>query len=152
MNHKEFDNLIDCKFPYENIPKAKRLAKLACTISANAGFQVAYELAHVPRYAKAPKKNREKILSVLYVHLKHPLKMEILKVVRNSFNHKYSFNSLTVNEAVKLMYKIKAYRDQCCALNLVYIACDDKHGRADKACGEIESFWKQMKRNVTHQE
>lgn len=142
MNESQFINKIDCCFYCYNKKQTEKLARLGCAISANAGFMVAYEFCGGPgkRGRKVTQKERLKLLSVLYRHLKHPLKNEILQIAKTMILNDDE-GILKYNEAKRLMKKCKAYKGQYNALLFARDSCDDNRSALNVLWDEIINLY-----------
>jgi hypothetical protein len=61
----EFIAAIDCRFPYDDVALAQSLIDEACSISGNAAFMVAHELARPPMSCAAADSRRLELLDYL---------------------------------------------------------------------------------------
>ena len=130
MTEKEFIESIDCCFPYDDLPRAIRLIDLACTISANAAFMVALELARVPRSKHVPQATLRELLAHLDQRLQHPLKDTVFPVARTMIQGQ----RIPDADVVALMERFRAYPGQYSALAVIYFA-------AELASEAVDSAW-----------
>ncbi len=147
MKESKFIENIDCCLYCYTIEQQMKIARLGCAISANAGFMVAYELGCEPSSGghKVTTKDRLKLLSVLCRHLKHPLKNEILKIVKKSILSKEE-NILKFVEAKKLMQKCKAYKEQYNALLIARDSCAENRASLIALWDEIICYYRKESR------
>ena len=73
MNDEEFDQLIDCRFPYRDEPEWKRLTDLGRSISPNAHFITLGEICRPPRSAKVTAAQQTRMMHYWAEGFEHPL-------------------------------------------------------------------------------
>ena len=137
MTEAEFSDLIDARFPYGKSGEALKLVELACSISPNAAFMVAEELARPPRSARVSRHRREILLGELERRFDHPLKERIFTIARRLIGG----CELAVPEALEAVRAIASYPGQYAALNIAYFSADDVAGDVDQAKQQVVGRW-----------
>jgi hypothetical protein len=123
MNESEFDQLIDCNFPYHDRQEASHLIDMACQISTEAAFMVAHELARPP-YSDVDKIDPLvllEMLSELENKFDHPIKAVIFSICRKMIQRQH----LSGEEALAVLNYLKVYPGQFSAAAIVYFSCND---------------------------
>lgn len=138
MEEREFIESIDCRFPYSDRESALRLIKAACSISSNAAFAVAQELARPPRSIAVGRDVLHGLLGELEMQFEHPLKSVIFPIARRMIDGE----EISVPESLAAMRQVEPFAHQVNALAIPYHACDDLEGEADRAWEEIVVSWK----------
>ena len=124
MNESEFIYQIDCNFPYHDRQEASHLIDLACQLSPNAAFMVAYELRRPP-HGKKNKLNQMMLLDMLNEldeKFEHPIKPMIFSICRKLIQGQH----VTGAEALIALDHLKDYPDQYNAAAIAYFSCDDE--------------------------
>jgi hypothetical protein len=137
MDEAEFVDLIDARFPYDDLEVGLELAEQACAFSPNAAFAVVDELARPPRGSIAPVAHRLAILERIAEHLAHPLGSLILNIAHRQILDE----ELSDAEAVDTMQRVSAHPGQLAALSVAYFSCDDVEGVADREYQRIRALW-----------
>lgn len=138
MTEAEFSSLIECRFPYRSREESIRLIELACSISTNAAFMVADELARPPRSLRVSKRRREALLGELDSRFEHALKQSVFPIVRR----RIAGAELTIPEAVAAIRRIGSHPGQYAALVIAYMSADDVTGEVDEAYQEVLASWR----------
>jgi hypothetical protein len=138
VNEQEFVESIDCRFPYEDTAAAEGLVDQACSISSNAAFMVAHELARIPAGTRIPQATLLELVGYLDSRLEHPLKDAVFPVVRAMV----CGERISDADAVELMDRIKLYAGQRNALAIVYFAAEKGGDVVESACESILEAWR----------
>lgn len=137
MTETEFVEGIDCRFPYKNPLKWRRLVAQAPRISSNAAFMVLHELCRPPSSVSVSYAEREKIFEHLANRFHHPLlsglRPLILTVMRGEL--------VSVSAAVAAMRRVARYPSQYNMLAICYFSCNDRNGRLDDLYESIVTKW-----------
>lgn len=138
MTEQDFFDSVDCKFPYDDEAAGAELVREACRISANACFMIGEELSRPPRSVVAPIDVRLRILALLREGFEHPIRDKVLDVVAT----RISGGSLGFDETLALMREIEPFRNEYCAMNIIYFACDEDFDvQLDAEYTRIRSQW-----------
>lgn len=136
----EFVAAIDCRFPYHDGELAQALIVEACSLSSNAAFLVAHELARRPRYCEVADAACLALLDRLDERLTHPLKGIVLDVARRMVRGEL----LPAVECLAVMEQVAAHPGEWSALGIVYFACEEVGmATVERAYGEIVAAWRQ---------
>lgn len=124
MNESEFNDRIDCNFPYHDRQEASRLIDLACQISPNAAFMVAEELARPP-HNELDKLNEMVLLDMLSElegKFDHPIKQMVFSICRKMIRGQ----RVTGAEAITALDHLKDYPGQYSAVAIAYFSCNEE--------------------------
>lgn len=135
MNDEDFCILIDSNFPYD-YDGATKLIKKGCDLSPNAAFMIAHEIARPPRSAGVDKRRRIELLDIWTKHFVHELKEPIAEACRMIIDAK----PLSPLELRELVYHLKRFPGESCALNIVYFAAPND--LADEVYREVSDAWR----------
>lgn len=136
----EFVSLIDCRFPYHDRAESQRLLVLGCSISSNAAFMVVEELARVPASVTVAPDRLLDLLEEVNTRLEHPIKELVIDVAKRFING----DRLSLSEARDAMREVAVFRNQFCALNVIYFAADEPWEEVDSLYDEITGRWREM--------
>jgi len=135
----EFVAAIDCRFPYDDADRAHARIDEACSISSNAAFMVAHELARRPRGCRATDATVNALLDRLDARFDHPLKRDVLRVARVMIRAE----TVRAGECHALMREIAAHPGQHGALAIACFACDEAGApTAERLHDEIVAGWR----------
>lgn len=137
MTESEFNDSIDCAFPYQNPLKWKRAVAVGARISPNAAFIIASELCHPPRGHNTQPGHRMRIWHHLAKRFRHPLKAKLSKLIEQQIRGE----PVTVAAAIKAMRLVSQYPGQYAALSICYTSCDDRDGKVDALDEQIRQEW-----------
>ncbi|WP_170765300.1 hypothetical protein [Ruegeria lacuscaerulensis] len=137
MNEVEFSELIDCKFPYDDIPASEALVVQAKSISESATFMVLEEICRPPRDASASKEALVGLVETWRRNVDHPL----ANIMASTARAVASGSSCSVPEAIALMEQIAPYRGLYSALNIASFCCDDVEGVAETQADLVRALW-----------
>ena len=138
MSEEDFYYLVDCSFPYHDPAEAARLTDLACSISSNAAFTIAHELARVPAGKDVDPQVLLGMLARLDACLDHPLKPPVLSVARRMIVG----DALPLPEVLAAMREVAAYPDEYQALNVVYFSGQEMWDEVEALYEEIVGGWR----------
>lgn len=138
--YKAFLSKIDCRFPYSDIDLCTRLINEACRIGVDAPFAVAYEIAYPGRSETVSVQRRLELLEELAGQFSHPLKEPVLDVVRAIIAQR----EVTLKHLLSLMDDISKFADQGKALQIVYMAFDDRDGILEEKYNSVIADWKAL--------
>ena len=136
-NEADFIEAIDCRFPYGDAALAESLIDEACSISGNAAFMVAHELARRPESSSASDAVCMALLDRLDERLTHPLKDSVLAVARRMVRRE----PVRFDECKALLSRIAAYPGEFNALAIVCFSCEDAEA-VDHICDAIVEGWR----------
>jgi hypothetical protein len=139
MNEEEFLNSIDCRFPYEDEHKWRALILQGKNISDNASFGVLEEIARKPYGNPVNEIEQLTMVDVWAKENNPPLVQPVIEAARAIITN----NVLSVGRVLELMSEVQAYRNQYCALNIIYFACDDVENLVDQKRQEIVERWQE---------
>ncbi len=135
----EFIEAIDGRFPYGDERLALELIDEGCAISANAAYMVVHELARRPHGNKAADARCLQLLDLVDARLAHPVKDLVLGVARRMVRRE----RVPLDECAAIMREVGMYRDQCNALAVVYLACDDDQMETvERLYADVIAAWK----------
>jgi hypothetical protein len=142
MNESEFNDRVDCNFPYHDRQEASHIIDLACQISPNAAFMVAEELARPP-HSELGQLNKMVLLDMLSElegKFEHPIKQMVFSICRKMIRGQ----EVTGAEAVTALDHLKDYPGQYSAANIAYFSCDEEiqMERVDQHYQVIIQLWK----------
>lgn len=120
MTESDFISRIDCAFPYEDEEASAALVHEASQISTNACFMIGEELSRPPRSASPSIEGRLRTLSLLRKCFEHPMRDAVLGIVELRIRG----GTISLDHALGLLQAIEPHRNQFCAMNIVYFACD----------------------------
>lgn len=122
MNEETFISSIDCCFPYEDESQWRKLILQGKSISDNATFMVLEEIARKPYGNPVSEKQQLEMVDAWESENKqHPLAKDIIEAAKAIIVHK----PLPIATLLDYMNKVQEYRNQFCALNILYSACDE---------------------------
>lgn len=137
MTEKEFNDLVSCRFPYQEPERWKALIDRAQCISTNAMFIALYEICRPPRGALVlPEKQRE-MLAYWRARIDHPLAETIAYCARSMIDGKL----LPVDRIMQIMSMISGHVGQYGALSIAYFSCDDVHATIEPHYQKIIADW-----------
>lgn len=138
-SEEEFLGAIDGAFPYGDRARAHALIEEACSISSNAAFMVAHELARLPKDVVVEDQWRLGLLERLRERLEHPLKAPILDVAARMVRG----DALAFGECRALMGRIADFPGEFNALAVVCCACEDDDAEAaDGIYDDVVAGWR----------
>lgn len=138
MTETEFISLIDCRFPYHDCAESRRLIELGCSISSNAAFSIIEELARIPKSGAVATSLRAELLLDISNRFEHPVKDLVVGVTKRLINGEH----LSLPETLQAMNAVGAFRNEYCALNVIYFSVDDHWEDVDFLYDEITERWK----------
>ena len=140
MIEKDFLELIDCNFPYNDTEKWLRLIDLSLSISNNCIFNIIYELINIPYGLKrlALKKNITMYLDYIDKNFSHELKETILTLAKEVLKWK----KVEISDVLERMDVVKKYNWENWALNILYMSWNDKDWKLEKKYNWIIKYWK----------
>lgn len=130
MTEKDFLELIDCAFPYDNKERCIELIDQSLSISPNAVFAVVEEICRVP-VSKRQNVSEAFLLELLNVidnKFEHPIKNLMLEVARVLIKR----GEISVDDAILKMEEIVKYQNTFSARSILYFSCDDTEGKLEK--------------------
>lgn len=139
MTEKDFLDIIDCKFPYNNLEKWKDLIDAGLKISDTCIYWIIHELVRVPKSLKNKVKKSNLLYFIDYINntFSWTLKTEIIdfsyKLINSQFIDKV--------EILVLMEKVKTSMQDSIFLNILYFSIDDIDGNIEKKYNEIIDYW-----------
>jgi hypothetical protein len=139
-NEEEFLNSIDCCFPYENESQWRALILQGRDISENASFGVLEEISRKPFGSQVSEKEQLAMVGVWEEENKHPLVQPVIEAAKAIITN----DLLSVERVLKLLDQVQSYRNQYCAVNIIYFACDDVEDLADEKWQRIVNSWKEQ--------
>jgi hypothetical protein len=145
MTEVEFNELIDCRLPYNNEAECRRLCEMGAHISSNAAFTVLYELCRVPRRTDVAVDVLKRLVSYWNECFSHPLAPLLTQIATKMIEGK----QLSLGEAMNAMQVISEYPSEYSALAIAYFSCDDVEGRVDDLYNRISANW-QAQKNMTN--
>ncbi|TIN81296.1 MAG: hypothetical protein E5Y29_13540 [Mesorhizobium sp.] len=126
MTEAEFADLIDCNWPYHDIPQSRELIATAIGISpASAAVEPATLIALVDFWLS---------------EFDHPIAPMTAECAISMIERK----RLPVHEILKRMDSISGYPGLFAALSILYFSCDDVEGRADARFNQIRAAWENL--------
>ena len=137
MTEKEFSDLVDCRFPYQEPERWKALIDIAQGISTNAMFIALHEICRPPRGAPVLPEQQLEMLAYWRARIDHPLAETIALCARSLIDGKY----LAVDRVIQIMSVISGHGGQYAALGIAYFSCDDIHGELEPHYQKIISDW-----------
>ena len=140
MIEKDFLELIDCNFPYNETEKWLKLIDVSLSISNNCVFNIIYELINIPYGLKriTLKKNIAMYLDYIDKNFSHELKETILTLAKEVLKWK----KVEISDILKRMDVVKKYNWENWALNILYMSWDDKDWKLEKKYNWIIKYWK----------
>jgi dTDP-D-glucose 4,6-dehydratase len=108
------------------------------TISDEASFCVLHEICRKPISVDVSK---QELLTILYVWRQendHPLAQQTIEAAEAITTNNY----LSVDRFLELLRQVQKHPNQYNALSIIYFACDDVQGKADKKYDEIVNYCK----------
>ena len=137
MTEKEFCDLIDCRFPYQEPDQWKSLIDLAQRISTNAMFGALEEICRPPKGASVLQAQQHEMLSYWRARIEHPLTDIVTYCAQSMIDGK----AVPVSKAIQVMTLISSLVGQYGALNIAYFSCDDVHGEMEPHYQAIIADW-----------
>ena len=137
MKEAEFNDLIDCKFPYKDRPAAIALINLANSISPNSMFLVLHEICRPGRGIKVEKDTLLSLIDTWNEHMDHPLTKYVVPAARVMASGSF----LSVKEALALMNEVAPFEGLYGALSIAYLSCDDVDGELAIQERKIRANW-----------
>ena len=140
MIEKDFLELIDCNFPYNETEKWLKLIDVSLSISNNCVFNIIYELINIPYGLKriTLKKNIAMYLDYIDKNFSHELKETILTLAKEVLKWK----KVEISDILKRMDVVKKYNWENWALNILYMSWNDKDWKLEKKYNWIIKYWK----------
>jgi hypothetical protein len=120
MNEVEFARLIDCRFPYADIPRAAALIRQGASISTNAAFCVLDEICRTGAGTDVAPGRQNELLDIWCEHFSHPLAEPLANCARRLIDER----RLSAAECLNVLHLIADYRGQYAALSVVNAAYD----------------------------
>jgi hypothetical protein len=138
MDDREFDGLIDARFPYGDEAEWKRLIDLGRSISPNAHFITLCEIARPPRGAEVTSARQAEMVRHWVTDFEHPLK----ELACGFAIAQIEGRKLPVDYVLRVMDEIAHHhKGQWGVLSLALTACDDVDDLADTRYDAIKSAW-----------
>lgn len=139
MLEKDFIDIIDCNFPYNDLEKSIELYKLASSISDNAVFILLEESVRIPKnlMLTVDKWKIKKFLIYVLENYKHKLLKDIIDVSLNVID------DIKNNESyiLSLMNELKEFEWLYWALNILYFSINDISWLIDIKYNEVIEKW-----------
>jgi uncharacterized protein with ATP-grasp and redox domains len=136
MDEVTFITTIDCQFPYADEQAWQSIAIQGATISDNAAFAVLHEICCAP-IGEASAALQHKMLEFWVTQYSHPISPIVVEAGKAIIDQ----TDLPLETVLKYMDQIAPYYGLYNALAIVYFACDDITGEADKKYNEILGKW-----------
>lgn len=137
MDDREFDQLIDCRFPYGDEKEWKRIVDLGRSISANAHFITLSEISRPPMSARVTRPAQRAMVDYWSGGFEHPLKDAIVQCALAKIERR----PLSIAHVLRVMDTVARHRGQWGALVVAIAACDDVDDIADDRFQAIKSEW-----------
>jgi len=137
MKEAEFNDLIDCNFPYNDRPEALALIDQANDISPNAMFVVLDELCRPGAGANVSTETLLELIDAWSERMNHPLSGPIVSAARVMVSGSHQ----SVASAADLMEKVALFEGQYAALSIAYMSCDDEDDLLGVRENEIRAKW-----------
>jgi len=137
ISEQEFDESIDCRFPYHDVSKWKTIIQTAISISANAAFKVLHEVCRPPRSSEVTPQVQKRIFEHWSGHFSHSL----VPIVSKAAIALIEGRELSVADACETMAAVADYPGEYNALAVVYFSCDDVDGKVDELYERIIQRW-----------
>lgn len=137
MDEADFNDLIDCNFPYNDRPAALALINQAKAISPNAMFLVLDEICRPGVGVNVSKENLQELIDAWAESMDHPLSASVVSVARIIA----SGSECSVSAAAALMEKVAQYEGQYAALSIAFMSCDDSDNLLGARESEIRTQW-----------
>lgn len=130
MTEKDFLELIDGAFPYDNKERCFELINQSLSISPNAVYAVVEEICRIPVSESqiVSETLLLELLNVIEEKFEHPVKALILEVARVILRR----GEISVDDAILKMEELAKYKDAFSARSIVYFSCDDTEGKLEK--------------------
>ena len=137
MDEAEFNDLLDCNFPYNDRTAALALFDRAKAISPNAMFLVLDEICRPGVGVSVSKETLLELIDVWAVSMDHPLSAPVVSVARIIA----SGSECSVPAAAALMEKVAQYKGQYAALSIAYMSCNDSDNLLEARESDIRTQW-----------
>ena len=137
MDDREFEALIDCRFPYGDAHAWRRIVDLGRSISPNAHFTTLDEIARPPAGAQVTAAEQREMAVYWAAGFEHPLKDAVLECAMARIEHR----ELSVEHVLRVMDEIAVHEGQWGVLVVAVFACDDVEDRAYARFDTIKTSW-----------
>jgi len=139
MTESEFINSIYCNFPYHENKEIINLINEANTISDNAIFMVAHEIARVPNGIKLSYRRKWNLMNLFGIHSRP--KSKIKKIVHEASIAILNEQSQNLTKVLTDFEIIKQHKGQYNALNIIYFSHWINYNKLETAYSNIEQAW-----------
>jgi hypothetical protein len=130
---QEFLDEIDCRFPYDDPDRCRRLIDRGIAISPNAAFGVLHKICRPPRSARAAPHQLIQLLDYWRSRFSHPLG-DMMGEAAASMIHA---RELPVDDVMRRMRLVAQYPGLYAALAILAFSCDDTEDRLQPLMGAI---------------
>jgi hypothetical protein len=137
VTEKEFSDLVDCRFPYQEPERWKVLIDIARGISTNAMFIALHEICRPPRGTNVTREQQREMLAYWQAHCDHPLADSMAHCARTMIEGRF----VPVGQAVEIIAAVSANIGQYAALSIAYFSCDDVQGEVETCYQEVVASW-----------
>jgi len=135
MNEQQFIEIIDCKFPYDDIEASLELIKKAKTISDNSMFCVLHEIVRPSREISIELKKQ--LYSLWLNNFDHKL----INPVKEAADAIIENDELPQERVLDLLTQFDNEINQYCAISILYFSCNDINGKVNTKYNKIIEYW-----------